>query len=169
VFVRAEQLARLASRVSVQGHRRHDLVVADAGEEHLHDGVKNHVAGQLYPRVVERQEARAMRDDAVDEPQVFDLGVVEDVLGGPRLALLRVAAPRPGAAGPAWFYRDALGGREELMPNARKGSLQCLAPATVQLGQGVARWAREVHPPRGVIEWAHDVSNAAWARAAPLS
>ena len=55
-----EQPSRCRGRVGVQGHRRHDAVVAPTRKERLHHTVEHDLPRQLNPGVVERNVVRGV-------------------------------------------------------------------------------------------------------------
>src|SRR5919201_7102910 len=96
--------------------------------------------------MIERHEVRSMRGHPVDEMQAVDLGVVEDVLGRPWVALLRIAALRPRATCPVGLDLGPLARLQQAAANAQEPITQGLTPLRAQPGEGLARWPREVDP-----------------------
>src|SRR6266851_4818307 len=85
-----------------------------------------------------------MRDHAVHELHARNVRMLAHVLGGPRIALLRVVAPRPGAAGPAWGYLNLLAPLEQLLADAQKRCAQRSLAASLEPCQGSSSSAGEV-------------------------
>src|SRR5437879_1114816 len=86
---------------------------------------------------------RSMRGNAMNEPHAFDTRMLQNVLRGTLVALLRVATSRPGAFGPAGFDANAHRGGEQLAPDAAKPFGERCPPERAEFGERLARGAHQ--------------------------